>query len=614
MPRRAFFYTTGLIILATIISLVSAHTDSLTYDEVAHIGSGYTYILENDFRLNPEHPPLLKALAAVPLLLIAPTFDVTELPSWTTSYAHIGEFGQWDAGKLLLHASENNIDQITWLARLPMVLLFGMFSFFLYHWGKKSGNRLIGKWIGLCVVALWCFNINLLGHNHLVTTDIGAAIAMTVTLYYFLRFIKKPTWKNTIILGIIFGIASCVKFSTFILIPFFAFLILLYAILTNTTVKDILQKSLLYMSRVAVIGIITIITIYLIYTPFSFRTPENVLAQITPQKIHGTVKQIDITTRESLLALNEIPAARPLALYLHGFVQVFHRTAGGNRTYFMGNIYNQNKTDRAHPLYFPTIFTIKEPLLYLFLYTLSLILIIITSTRKIAAILAQKNVHALQTKHNLKSLFVGHFTELTLFLFIIFYGIISLSGNLTIGLRHLFPLYPPLMLLTAIILVKNYQKIKHKTIKKYARVSFSILLILLAVQAILTTPNHLSFFNILANGSNNGYHFVVDSNTDWGQGTKKLAKYLKAHNITKIHIDYFGGDDIEKRLSKEGITAIPWNKKKRPVVPGYYAISTTHLQDSLYDGSATMHNAYLWIKNHIPIAQIDSSILIYHVK
>src|SRR6185369_10962149 len=61
----------------------AAWSASAIVDEQAHIPAGYGYVSQLDARLNPEHPPLLKALAALPLLVINPTFP-TDIAAWTT--------------------------------------------------------------------------------------------------------------------------------------------------------------------------------------------------------------------------------------------------------------------------------------------------------------------------------------------------------------------------------------------------------------------------------------------------------------------------------------------------------------------------------------------------
>ena len=45
----------------------ASRTDSAIDDELAHIPAGYGYVHNLDYRLNPEHPPLVKALAMLPV-------------------------------------------------------------------------------------------------------------------------------------------------------------------------------------------------------------------------------------------------------------------------------------------------------------------------------------------------------------------------------------------------------------------------------------------------------------------------------------------------------------------------------------------------------------------
>lgn len=53
----------ALVLLATARSAVGTRLDSLTVDEPWHIVAGVEYLRTNDFRLNPEHPPLVKLVA-----------------------------------------------------------------------------------------------------------------------------------------------------------------------------------------------------------------------------------------------------------------------------------------------------------------------------------------------------------------------------------------------------------------------------------------------------------------------------------------------------------------------------------------------------------------------
>src|ERR1700704_2199587 len=53
--------------------LANAWRAAPTNDELVHIPAGYHSLVRPDFRLNPEHPPLVKMWACLPLLVIRPT-------------------------------------------------------------------------------------------------------------------------------------------------------------------------------------------------------------------------------------------------------------------------------------------------------------------------------------------------------------------------------------------------------------------------------------------------------------------------------------------------------------------------------------------------------------
>jgi len=49
-----------LLVLAVFRSHLGTRLDSFTVDEPYHIVAGTSYVRTGDFRLNPEHPPLMK--------------------------------------------------------------------------------------------------------------------------------------------------------------------------------------------------------------------------------------------------------------------------------------------------------------------------------------------------------------------------------------------------------------------------------------------------------------------------------------------------------------------------------------------------------------------------
>jgi len=59
----------GLLIILGLQLVLSVRHESQTWDEANHIFAGYRSWTNADFGLNPEHPPMLKLLATVPLFL-----------------------------------------------------------------------------------------------------------------------------------------------------------------------------------------------------------------------------------------------------------------------------------------------------------------------------------------------------------------------------------------------------------------------------------------------------------------------------------------------------------------------------------------------------------------
>lgn len=56
-------------------------------------------------------------------------------------------------------------------------------------------------------------------------------------------------------------------------------------------------------------------------------------------------------------------------------------------------------------------------------------------------------------------------------------------------------------------------------------------------------PHYLSYFNRLVGGSKNGYHWLADSDQDWGQNLPALSSALKRRNPGGILLAYSGSGD-----------------------------------------------------------------------
>src|SRR5580704_15208006 len=77
LKQRQRCFVLAVVALLLILALemfLSARLESQTFDEPAHLYAGYSYWLHSDFGINPEHPPLVKLVASLPLLISRPNY------------------------------------------------------------------------------------------------------------------------------------------------------------------------------------------------------------------------------------------------------------------------------------------------------------------------------------------------------------------------------------------------------------------------------------------------------------------------------------------------------------------------------------------------------------
>ncbi|HEX7586253.1 MAG TPA: glycosyltransferase family 39 protein [Patescibacteria group bacterium] len=589
-----------------VVSVLNAKNDSAIFDEVAHIPAGYSYLTQHEIRLNPEHPPLIKDLAGLPLLFMHLNFNVTDQPFWTGTLPGKWDEGQWAAGRYLLYGAGNNPDNIIFWARVPIILLSLIFGLFIFKWAREMA----GLYAGLIALVLYAFDPNILGHNHFVTTDLGIAAFFTFSFYFYLKFIKNPTWKNVFLAGIFLGLLFLAKFSFLVALPVFGLAAIIYPLVIHAPATDKnsffrLRKLGEYLGKGAIIFVLSLIVVWGLYAANTYRMTKETVAQSIennfPAAETSNIKAV--YTNKVLHWLNNRAITRPYTEFGIGVAYVFRRVSGGNGAYFMGQV-----SGTAFRAYFPTVFLMKESLPALFLMLFALIY----ALSRFARTFFQSFNNFF--RKNLEN--IGHYlrtsiVEISLFLFVVLYSYISITGNLNIGFRHLFPILPFIYILTAKNISGLMKKLKSKNNSFIFSTAILLLLAYLIVETVAAYPSYTSYFNQAAGGPKYGYHYATDSNADWGQDLKRLKLFLADHpEISKIRVDYFGGGDIKYYI---GDKYLMWWDSKRPVEAGWYAVSTNFLMGSIYEKTKKDTDSYRWLANKKPAYQVGTSILIYNI-
>lgn len=578
-----------LLVVVLVLTITSAAGDSLTMDELAHLPAGYSYLTQKDMRLNPEHPPLMKDLAAVPLLFIKGINFPADAEAWKEDVN-----GQWEFGDTFLFRSGNPADTMIFWGRIPMILMLLLLGFYIFRWTRE----LFGNNASLLALFLFSFSPTFLAHGRLVTTDVAAAFGVFFATYYFIKFLKNSSLRNLFLAGMALGIAELLKFSLILLLPFFGAIVLFQAIARAKGFKNFwgvfLRQAVIYILVIAVAYILIVYPVYYYHT-WNYPIEKQLSDSQFILNSFGIKPLTDIT-----LWMIRQPVLKPAAQYCLGLFMVFQRASGGNTGYFMGGI-----SAAGWKTYFPTVYALKEPLAFFILLLISL-LSAAWKLRKFWVSPLKKTLQWLRF----------HLAEFAMLLFIAFYWATSLNSNLNIGVRHLLPVFPFTILLVSSAIIKW---IAPSRIGWLSKMKITLVFTLVAWQIVSVSsvyPHFLAYFNELIGGPSNGYKYVVDSNLDWGQDLKRLKSWTDNNNVDKIFIDYFGGANIQYYFKDK--YSPWWGERPQEELPkgSYFAVSATLLQGGQgkpVPGFDQPTGYYKWLENYQTITKIGYSIFVFKI-
>ncbi|MDP3953655.1 MAG: glycosyltransferase family 39 protein [bacterium] len=577
-----------VLALSLLLMFGSSLQESAVMDELAHIPAGYAYVNNLDYRLNPEHPPIVKMAAGLPLLFLDLNFP-TDNEAWTEQVN-----GQWDMGYAFLYQSGNDADQIIQWSRLGPMILTLILVIFVYIWSRE----LMGKWWALLPAVAVALSPHFLAHGHYVTTDIGATLGILISLYYFNRYLASPTKKKLLIAGVAFGVAQLMKFSAIILVGHMLVMVVIYAFIRTDKIKGAVGLLPRYLGKLFLIFAIGALTIYPLYALTTANyPPERQLSDTTTilqnDFQQGPLKYVADATRWS----SNKPLLRPYAQYMLGLLMVFKRSTETNTLYFMGQV-----NESGGPTYFPIIYGLKETLPMLIFLALGLLLSTHGALRSLS-----------KGTRRLKDYLNTNLHEFSALLFIFIYLAYSISSPLNIGFRHLMPVIPLFYILATGSLRKYALKSAHRRQLKTALVLF--LFLWQGTLAFTSYPYYLPYFNEFV-GTDNGWRYVTDSNYDWGQDLKRLAQLTEREGIDRIAVHYFGAGSPEYYL---GDGALRWESRMgNPIESGveWLAVSVNQLQASVAPTAPgfrrDIESEYRWLEDsYNPDFIAGKSIFVY---
>lgn len=539
-----------------VLQIFLARFDSQTTDEAVHLSAGYTYLTRRDFRYNPEHPILIKALCTVPLLFMDIQQPSSEQKLWDDSKDFF--FDSWwqnrTYGEELLYSSSNDAERILFWGRLPVVFLTLILGISILYFARK----LFSSAGALVAVALYSLNPVVNAHGHLITTDIAVALGFFLSTIAALYFFKKRNFRNFIFLVLALTFSALVKYTAIVLIPTIIILFV-YSCIVGFIKRGKRVKTFLF------IILLFALTWVLVFVSYGFK-----IVQIPPvESISDTwarenypQKTVEVTSNRKAFdkALGFVAPVLLPRDYFKGLFMVLTHAGGGHDSFLLGKVSNSGWW-----YYFPIVFIAKNPIPSLVLIGFA-----------VWGIISFKNDRR-----------EGLFILVSALVYLLF----AMSSKANLGVRHILPIFPLLFIgVAALVSFKS----------KVLRIIIVLLVAWLVFEAVVVFPYYLSYFNQLFGGRQNGYKVASDSNLDWGRDLKEIAQYLQINLPGKVYIDYDWNG--LSSLKYYGITA-KVAKNLEPSDEGYLVIGGSKLNSSEYD----------WLDSYEVYDKITPSVFVYKI-
>ncbi|MBX3423715.1 MAG: hypothetical protein KF752_19330 [Pirellulaceae bacterium] len=561
-----------IVAVALLHMLVSGHaasTKSATFDEPVHTLAGILQWRFDDYRLNPEHPPLWKLVAGMATTGLACSPDLQS----TASQAMLANLNQQERWVIesLFRDPQHDGTQLVDRARLGMLLFGGVVVCLVGLWARQLAGGLAG---GLAAT-MAALDPNLIGHSGLVTNDVACTAALLACFYFAWRVTQRATLANVFGFAVSCGLAAVTKFTALAL-PLMLAPVVAMRCLDSTVWQSAFGDLTGLRSRLVAVSAIVLLTALtawaLIWAAYGFRyrpTPDSQLTFDT--SFPGRLYAHNVMLREHQRSTNpeaakpesytvELNAIQDLCLWAHEYRILPQPFIHGIAYAQAMSTASQSFVDGQRVMggswsFFPRAWSYKTPLAVI-------VAVLLTCGWGLWSLLRRW-----RSASWLSMLCLPYCVVILL----------AVSYDLNIGLRHLLPALPLMWIglgLAGAAAINSKSRWRH---------GVWFLVGLAAIETLAYHPHYIAFFNWVARGKNQGLERLSDSNLDWGQDLKLLAEWQRAHPDVPLYLSYFGSADP----AAYGIRYIN-------TAPGYLYGSPTTQPD--YSGSGVLAYSATWLQ------------------
>ncbi|HEX3374445.1 MAG TPA: glycosyltransferase family 39 protein [Edaphobacter sp.] len=481
----------ALLVILALEMFLSARLESQIFDEPAHLYAGYSYWLHSDFGINPEHPPLVKLVASLPLLISRPKCPPPANAYFRAASA-IGGRGMMSepgAQPTLAHAR---------IAVSVFVFLLALLVFF-------ATREMFGNGASLLALVLFVFDPMIVANGPLIGTDIGVTCCLFAAVYALYRYVKQPSLLRLSLCALAAGLSLAAKHSA---IPLFPILLLLCAaeVMLNRPAinagagsKPSRAGMALRLSAASVAIALVAVTVLWAFYGFRYAARRDGNQIVPPTAVY--LKGLHPPLEASTIAFAEQHHLLPES-YLYGLTDVLTLSNDGRPMYLFGRMYAAGRW-----FYFPAAFLIKS--------TLGLLLLL-------ALLPFARALRRDEIRREVVFLILPP---------VVYFGI-AMTSKMDMGIRHVLPIMPFLVVLAAAGAMALSRQSRGWAWTVGALVAMHV------GSSLWAFPNYLPYSNEIFGGPNQTYRVLSGANTGWGGGLKALHASLETRQITKCWFAY----------------------------------------------------------------------------
>jgi tetratricopeptide (TPR) repeat protein len=521
-----------LILCGILRSAIATRLDSFDIDEAYHITAGVTYARLGDYRLNPEHPPLIKLWVGASL-----TPDIFQTPTFRPL------FEKWDERHFTetVVFTENDPDVTQRRVRIAMFVLNGLLllGFALAVW--RAFGKEIGPLMAVGVLAFLIIDPTIAAHLPVVLTDLPVALlGATAMLLAWISF-RWGRITDVLLAGLILGLTLGAKHTGLIVGVAVAILgaVMLFR-------KEANRSRWLRSGQVIGILVLAWITLWGLYR---FRFNESPAGlDLFNRPLAAKIADLHRPVLRDAVSLMARTHFMPRS-YLWGLADILHVGVEGRviPMFFMGRTY----MERAPFYFFPTVVLIKLPL---GLTALALLGVVVVLFQRRARRPPDSRRDAGAT---------GNWSGSEPLLVILLFGglllVMLIKGTSSYaGMRHALIVLPSVAVAGAAALTIAWER------KSRALLAGIALATVAAMVSALPVLRPWEYYNELVGGANNAWRHLSDESMESGQRTKELAAYYHQYLEPKGEIPYVEYWESYPEDDRRGIPSMQAQWKAHP--------------------------------------------------